>query len=112
MRRLLDFLSKKRGRLRIDKENAKFSDPDRDVERIFIGYDMMMKGNSYNRPSGRVRQIAVTVNGSTRLVTTGEHVDLATYQALVAFGAIEPIPDIERLQKVSSPQPLVEDQAV
>lgn len=60
------------------------------VEREFytIDYDMMVKGSIYKRRNGLVRQFGVTVNGSTRLVTSGDTVDRATYRALVQAGAL------------------------
>ena len=51
---------------------------------------MLLKGNYYNRPGGRVRQCAVTVDGATRLVTSGEWIDRSTYDALVEFEAVRP----------------------
>lgn len=53
-----------------------------------IDYDMMVKGSVYKRRNGLVRQFGVTVNGSTRLVTSGDTVDRATYRALVQAGAL------------------------
>ncbi len=51
---------------------------------------MMLKGSVHKRRKGPVRQYGVTVNGSTRLVTSGDTVDRETYQALLAAGAIRP----------------------
>jgi hypothetical protein len=56
-----------------------------------IEYDMMLKGNIVKRRTGQVRQYCVTVDGSTRLVTSGDVVDQKTYDALVAAGAIAPV---------------------
>ena len=61
-----------------------------DSDQTFIHIDMMLKGNFYNRLGGRVRQCAVTVDGATRLVTSGEWVDKETYDALIQFQAIRP----------------------
>jgi hypothetical protein len=55
-----------------------------------IDFDMMLKGSVYPRRRGPVRQFGVTVNGSTRLVTSGDVVDRDTYNALLAAGAIRP----------------------
>ncbi len=55
-----------------------------------IEFDMMLKGHVYERPTGKVRQCAVTVDGATRLVTSGDRVDKATFDALVEFAAIKP----------------------
>lgn len=55
-----------------------------------IEFDMMLKGNTYQRPSGVVRQCAVTVDGSTQLVTSGDIVNQKVYDALIDFKAIMP----------------------
>jgi hypothetical protein len=57
-----------------------------------IDFDMMLKGSIYKRRKAVVRQYGVTVNGSTKLVTSGDIVDLATYKALLAAGAIRLAP--------------------
>lgn len=49
---------------------------------------MMVKGSVYKRRSGLVRQFGVTVDGATRLVTSGDIVDRQTYDALLAVAAI------------------------
>lgn len=56
---------------------------------------MMLKGSIYQRKTGSVRQYAVTVNGSTRVVTSGEAVDRATYEALLKAGAIHEAGHVE-----------------
>lgn len=53
-----------------------------------IDYDMMLKGSVVTRRGKPYRQFGVTVNGSTRLITSGDMVDRKTYEALVAVGAI------------------------
>lgn len=53
-----------------------------------IEFDMMLKGAIIKRRGGQVRQLGVTVNGSTRLVTSGDVVDRDTFEALLAAGAI------------------------
>ena len=55
-----------------------------------IEFDMMLKGTLYERSNGKVRQCAVTVNGATKLVTSGDIVDQQTYDALIEYGAIAP----------------------
>ena len=57
-----------------------------------IDFDMMLKGCVVKRRGGAVRQFGVTVDGSTRLVTSGDTVDRRTYQALVAAGALRVTP--------------------
>ncbi len=54
-----------------------------------IEYDMMLKGAVTKRHGVPVRQFGVYVNGSIRLVTSGDHVDRDTYEALIAEGAIQ-----------------------
>jgi hypothetical protein len=58
-----------------------------------IEFDMMRKGHVIVRGKKQVRQIGVTVHGATRLVTSGDMVDLATYEALVLAGVIDPPPE-------------------
>ncbi len=53
-----------------------------------IDFNMMLKGSVYKRRNGNVRQFGVTVDGATRLVTSGDRVDRATYNALLEAGAI------------------------
>jgi len=53
-----------------------------------IDFDMMLKGSIYQRRGGPVRQYGVTVNGSTRLVTSGDMVDEDTLHALIVAGAV------------------------
>ena len=61
-------------------------------ELIRIEFDMMRKGHVISRGRKQVRQIGVTVKGSTRLVTSGDLVDSATYEALVCAGVVDPPP--------------------
>lgn len=68
-----------------------------------IDFDMMLKGSIYKRRKEAVRQYGVTVNGSTRLVTSGDFVDVETYRALLAAGAIRPIPSIKPEALSSAP---------
>lgn len=78
------------------------SDMPREQQQLFrIDFEMMLKGSTHKRRKGLVRQYGVTVNGSTRLVTSGDVVDLDTYKALLAAGAIrplgtEPVPGIDQ----------------
>jgi hypothetical protein len=53
-----------------------------------IDLEMMLKGSFCKRHKKTVRQFGVTVNGATRLVTSGDMVDRETYEALRAAGAI------------------------
>lgn len=67
------------------------SGTDEEPQLYRIDFDMMLKGSVFKRRKGMVRQFGVTVNGSTKLVTSGDVVDRETYRALVAAGAIRPI---------------------
>ncbi len=55
-----------------------------------VTYEMMAKGSDVQRGRRKVRQFAVLVNGSVRVVTSGDTVDRETYRALVASNAIRP----------------------
>lgn len=57
-------------------------------EFIRIDFAMMKKGHIIRRGRAEVRQIGVTVNGSTHLVTSGDLVDRETYEALLAADII------------------------
>ncbi len=114
---MFDFLANRRGRLRIDKDSARFAELDRGDEKIHITFDMFTKGSIFDRPSGSVRQIAVTVDGATRLVTSGDYVNRETYDALVNFEAILPIDSLPKKPSPSTPtrvenEEIVNDQAV
>jgi hypothetical protein len=54
-----------------------------------IEFEMLKKGAVLQRRGKPIRQFAVTVNMSTRVVTSGEVVDRETYEALVAAGAVD-----------------------
>jgi len=69
----------------------------------------MMKGNKLVRRGKPIRQAAVVVEGTVRLVTSGDKVNRRTYDALIAAGILvapglsvpngdtdaEPLPDPE-----------------
>ena len=76
-----------------------------------IEFDMMIKGSICKRPTGEVRQFAVTVNGATRVVTSGETVDRKTYEALLEDNAlrIPPTRDSEKEAYPSSPPDALTD---
>ena len=59
-------------------------------QRYLITFEMMLKGNIAQRGRHQVRQYGVSVEGSTRIVTSGDSVDQATFDALVAAKAIDP----------------------
>ena len=53
-----------------------------------VEYDRMLKGNKLSRRGRPIRQVAVVVNGTVTLITSGDMVDRKTYEALVAAGAL------------------------
>ncbi len=55
-----------------------------------LDFERMIRGNVIERSGGKVRQIGVTVDGSTKVVTSGDLIDLETYRALVRSGVIKP----------------------
>lgn len=58
-----------------------------------IEFDMMKKGAVLQRRGKPIRQYAVTVNMTTRVVTSGDVVDRETFEALVAAGVVDRTPD-------------------
>lgn len=73
------------------KEFSEAAEPDASSERLMrLDFKMMLRGNIIERPEGKVRQIGVTVDGSTKVVTSGDLIDLRTYKALIHVGAIQP----------------------
>lgn len=55
---------------------------------IEVTFEMMKKGHIIKRGRQTCRQIGVTVDGATRLVTSGDAVDRDTYDALLRAGII------------------------
>lgn len=55
-----------------------------------IEYEMMRRGTRLMRRGAEVRQIMVMVGNTSTLVTSGDRVDRATYEALLAAGVIDP----------------------
>lgn len=62
------------------------------LESFPVDFDMLLKGAVFERKSGKIRQVTVTVNGATRLVTSGDAVSRETIEALIASGAIHAPP--------------------
>ena len=58
------------------------------ADAVRITFEMMKKGHIIKRGRETLRQIGVTVDGSTRLVTSGDVVDRDTYEALVRAGIV------------------------
>jgi len=57
---------------------------------VKIEYDMMQKGSRIIRHGVELRQYLIMVNGSVRIVNSGDTVDRETYEALIAAGVIAP----------------------
>jgi hypothetical protein len=57
---------------------------------VRIEYDMMRKGSHVTRRGVETRQYLVSVNGTVRIVNSGDVVDRETYDALVAAGVVAP----------------------
>ena len=73
------------------KEFSEVTGPEAASERLMrLDFKMMLRGNIIERPEGKVRQIGVTVHGSTKVVTSGDLINLETYEALIQVGAIQP----------------------
>ncbi len=91
---IADFFKKKpEGAETIAKPPARKSDrlnPQPARTTVRIDFEMMLKGSIYDRPSGRVRQFGVTVDGATKVITSGDFVNRETYDALLKAGAIRP----------------------
>ena len=90
MKRLLGFLfgGRRDGDIPPSVRPPDMPSPSERPQLYRIDFDMMLKGSIYPRRGGPVRQYGVTVNGSTRLVTSGEMVDEETLRALIAAGAV------------------------
>ncbi len=62
--------------------------PGASPELYLITFDMMRKGTKFRRRCEMVRQYALVQDGSVRLVTSGDTVERAVYEALIAAGVI------------------------
>jgi hypothetical protein len=58
---------------------------------VAISFEDMVKGSISMRGRKQIRQCCVTVNGASRLVTSGDRVDQKTYRALLEAGAVRPV---------------------
>lgn len=65
-----------------------------------IEFEKMLKGALVMRRGKPIRQCGVTMDGSTRLVTSGDVVDRDTYEALMAAGVLAGGP-VDRSRKGS-----------
>lgn len=70
----------------------------------FVGPDDLLKGNDVPRGRKKVRQFAVLVDSRVRVVTTGDVVDRATYEALLAAEAIAPPEPPKPPEPVDTPE--------
>ena len=59
-------------------------------ELYVVAYENMLKGNKVSRRGKPIRQVAVVVEGTVRLVTSGDKVDRRTYEALIGAGVLPP----------------------
>ena len=84
---------KKRGKLAIGRGVDGVEDAGAEEKLICVEFDRMLKGSLYERPEGTVRQCAVTVDGATKVVTSGDWIDQTTYRALLEAKALLPISD-------------------
>ena len=51
---------------------------------------LMLKGNKLTRRGRPIRQVAIVVEGTVKLVTSGDRVDRRTYDALIESGVLPP----------------------
>lgn len=87
IRAVFEWLRKKGGSAAADRSEDGTDAPAQQVYRI--EFDRMLKGSIIMRRGRPVRQCGVTVDGSTRLVTSGDTVDRETYEALLAAGIVQ-----------------------
>ncbi len=82
-------------------------------ETFLIEREMMLKGTDVPRGNKIVRQFAVMVNGAVYVVTSGERVSRAVYEALLEAGAVIPIPGVDiKPRSQSSGSLRIEDDSV
>lgn len=62
--------------------------PTVEPELYVVAYENMLKGNKLVRRGKPIRQAAVVVDGTVKLVTSGDKVDRRTYDALIGAGII------------------------
>ncbi len=59
-------------------------------ELYVVAYESMLKGNKVLRKGKPIRQVAIVVEGTVRLVTSGDRVDRRTFDALIGAGVLPP----------------------
>jgi len=57
-------------------------------EMFVVAYEQMLKGNKLLRRGRPIRQVAIVVQGTVKLITSGDAVDRKTYEALVLSGVL------------------------
>lgn len=79
-------------------------------ELYVVAYESMQKGNKLFRKGKPIRQVAVVVEGTARLVTSGDRVDRRTFEALIGAGVLPP-PGAPRPNDPQPPRtlPILED---
>ncbi len=91
-------------------QEVKESQTPMESETFLIEREMMLKGTDVPRGNKIVRQFAVMVNGSVHVVTSGDRVNRAVYEALLEAGAIIPIPGVDiRLRSQTTNQLRIDD---
>lgn len=84
-----------------------------DNETFLIEREMMLKGTDVPRGNKIVRQFAVMVNGAVHVVTSGDRVNRAVYEALLEAGAVIPIPGVDiKPRSLTSGSLRIEDDSV
>lgn len=66
-----------------------------------ITFENLVKGSIIQRKGQPIRQYGLSLNGTVRMITSGDVVDEKTYAALVAVGAVK-----EEPQEPGLPEPL------
>lgn len=82
------FFGKRRG-ANIPRPNAPAYTPP-EPEQYAVAYENMLKGSKLTRRGKPIRQVAVVVSGTVKLVTSGDTVDRRTYDALIDAGVVAP----------------------
>ena len=59
-------------------------------ELYVVAYESMLKGNKVLRKGKPIRQVAIVVEGTVRLITSGDRVDRRTIEALIGAGVLPP----------------------
>jgi len=94
---------RKRDRLAPPPTSSQSAEAAEVVGRV-IEFDDLVKGTVVKRRGKPIRQYNLYVNGIIKLVTSGDTVDQATYQALVKAGAVLP-PQAAEPNRQSAPEP-------